>query len=228
MSNMELWNSVSKTDPSHTKRVNQRGGFTSIDAHYQVQQATQAFGSAGVGWGYDVEHSVLQVQGGEVFAFADLTLWHKDKQQSFGPIRGTSMLIARDRDGNLRNDADAPKKALTDALTKALSHLGFSADVFLGKFDDNKYVQGLIDEKKHKPGSQVIPKELMASVNGIKNALATGDLSNANECWSELDYNSKKLLWLAPSKGGHFTTKERDIMKSAEFREAGLDNGEAK
>jgi hypothetical protein len=28
---------------------------------------------------------------------------------------------------------------MTDGLTKALSHLGFNADVFLGEFDGNKY-----------------------------------------------------------------------------------------
>jgi hypothetical protein len=33
---------------------------------------------------------------------------------------------------------DAGKMALTDALTKGLSHLGCDADVFLGKHD-NKY-----------------------------------------------------------------------------------------
>ena len=38
-------------------------------------------------------------------------------------------------------DDDAPKKAITDGLTKAISHLGFNADVFLGKFDGNKYTQ---------------------------------------------------------------------------------------
>jgi hypothetical protein len=35
---------------------------------------------------------------------------------------------------------------MTDGLTKALSHLGFSADVFLGRFDDNKYVADLKKE----------------------------------------------------------------------------------
>ena len=34
---------------------------------------------------------------------------------------------------------DAPKMAITDGLTKALSHLGFNADVFLGEMDGNKY-----------------------------------------------------------------------------------------
>ena len=38
-------------------------------------------------------------------------------------------------------DDEAPKKAMTDAMTKAMSHLGMAADVFLGLFDSNKYVE---------------------------------------------------------------------------------------
>jgi hypothetical protein len=38
-------------------------------------------------------------------------------------------------------NSDIFKKATTDALTKGLSVLGFNADVFLGLWDDNKYVQ---------------------------------------------------------------------------------------
>ena len=43
-------------------------------------------------------------------------------------------------------DDEAPKKAMTDALTKALSHLGTSADVFLGLHDNSKYVENLKKE----------------------------------------------------------------------------------
>jgi hypothetical protein len=32
---------------------------------------------------------------------------------------------------------------MTDALTKGFSHLGLCSDVFMGKFDDSKYVDGL-------------------------------------------------------------------------------------
>ncbi len=35
---------------------------------------------------------------------------------------------------------------MTDAMTKAFSHLGMSADVFMGKFDDSKYVESLRKE----------------------------------------------------------------------------------
>ena len=40
-----------------------------------------------------------------------------------------------------KKDADCMKKATTDGLTKCLSMMGFNADIFLGKFDDSKYVQ---------------------------------------------------------------------------------------
>ncbi len=39
----------------------------------------------------------------------------------------------------LTTDGEAPKKSLTDAVKKALSLLGFSADVFLGLYDDQAY-----------------------------------------------------------------------------------------
>jgi hypothetical protein len=37
-------------------------------------------------------------------------------------------------------DDECFKKVTTDALTKGLSKLGFNADVFMGQYDDNKYV----------------------------------------------------------------------------------------
>ena len=40
----------------------------------------------------------------------------------------------------------APKMAITDGLTKALSHLGFNADVSLGEMDGNKYAGDSGDE----------------------------------------------------------------------------------
>ena len=47
----------------------------------------------------------------------------------------------------MTTDGEAPKKSLTDAIKKALSMLGFSADVFLGMFDDVNYVQQLQAEQ---------------------------------------------------------------------------------
>lgn len=128
---MRIWDAVSKTDPKHTKKVNQRGGFTAIDAQYQIMEATRMFGPVGEGWGYDVGE--FQIVGPLIVV--PVTLWHSgNRDNKFGPILGCAEIAGQ------RHDRDAPKKAITDAITKGLSQLGFNADVFLGLFDDNKYV----------------------------------------------------------------------------------------
>ena len=128
--NMKIWNEVCVTDPDHTKHVNARGGFTAIDAMYQVRRATEIFGPVGQGWGWDFD---LEYPGnGTVIAV--VTLWHGDRTQTVKQVGQKSL-------GAQKPDEDAVKKAVTDGLTKCLSYLGFNADVFLGLFDDNKYVQ---------------------------------------------------------------------------------------
>ena len=43
---------------------------------------------------------------------------------------------------------------------------------------------------------------------------------SAAEAWEEIPNDDKVLIWKAPSKGGFFTTKERQQIKSTEFIEA--------
>ena len=135
--NMSIWNSVNRTDPAHTKTVGFGRGFTAIDAHYQIMRATETFGAVGTGWGYEV---VYHIQ--DKMLLAEVSIWHGSRSNTFGPICSIAPLYNK-KD---QLDDDAGKKAMTDALTKGLSHLGFSADVFLGKFDDNKYVQAVTSQ----------------------------------------------------------------------------------
>lgn len=58
------------------------------------------------------------------------------------------------------------------------------------------------------------------SILAIKAGIALEDYSSAAEEWFSLTDDDKTILWKAPSKGGAFTTQEREIMKSKEFREA--------
>ena len=62
--NMKLWDAVSRTKPSHTTKVNQRGGFTAIAAQYQIMEATRQFGPIGEGWGYETGEFVRMDRGG--------------------------------------------------------------------------------------------------------------------------------------------------------------------
>lgn len=155
--NMRIWDAVSKTDPKHTKAVSFGARkFTSIDAHWQIMRMTEQFGPIGEGWGYEATHSVATM-GDMHLAICDVLIWWQNGNAEripcrYGPVRGTAELYTIGK----RLDDDAPKKCLTDALTKGLSHLGLSADVFLGLFDDNKYVQKMTQEF-NKPAEQFPP-----------------------------------------------------------------------
>ena len=61
-------------------------------------------------------------------------------------------------------------------------------------------------------------KALSGSIQVIKQGIAEDDLSTASEAWFELTNDEKTSIWVAPSKGGPFSTKERTTMQSAEFR----------
>jgi hypothetical protein len=45
-------------------------------------------------------------------------------------------------------DDNFAKKLETDSLTKAMSKLGFNADIFMGKFDDQRYLSDITKEFK--------------------------------------------------------------------------------
>jgi hypothetical protein len=156
---MRFWDKLKTTDPKHTKAVTfGPRKFTSIDAHWQLQRMTEVFGPVGEGWTYAAKHSIERIADTMVLAVCDVEImWKPDADatsRAYGPIRGTceiwsqatykgDLLWEKDGKPKMRLDDDAPKKAMTDALTKGLSHLGVSADVFLGLYDDNKYVQSL-------------------------------------------------------------------------------------
>lgn len=68
------------------------------------------------------------------------------------------------------------------------------------------------------------------SIAAIKEALENEAWDVAAEASEEIPQSDHQLLWKAPSKGGVWTTKERDQMKSNEFGQSlrelkGADNG---
>lgn len=154
MEGLEFWNKVSETNPDHTKHVAQRGGFTSIDAHSQILAATEQWGPVGGKWHWDVDLKLVSPEKCEPASvwLARVSLYHACGERPVVQF-GCKAYFARDKP-----DEDAPKKAVTDGLTKCLSYLGFNADVFLGKFDDNKYVQ----EMRAKFGNTASAEQIQA------------------------------------------------------------------
>lgn len=135
--NLDLWNAVEASDPKYLKKVSFGSrSFTAIDPMYQVRCATEQFGPVGDGWGWHNETQVVNVSNGDSAVLAHVSIWHGSPANVFGPFTGCRKFFDSAKG---RMAEDAPKMAITDGLTKALSHLGFNADVFLGKMDGNKY-----------------------------------------------------------------------------------------
>lgn len=153
--NLSLWKHVEKTDPHFTKPFNRGGGFrgTATNATYLAKKATETFGPMGIGWGLEIldeaimEGAPLDAQGNlEKIHKVRVKLWYKLDDKWGEVIQfGQTTFVGRNRHG-LFTDEEAPKKSLTDAMSKCLSLLGFSADIYLGRFDDNKYVDDLQQE----------------------------------------------------------------------------------
>ncbi|CAB5212805.1 hypothetical protein UFOVP191_24 [uncultured Caudovirales phage] len=144
MTNMQLWDSVCKTDPSHTKKFTKGGGFsgTAIKPFYLMHKATQTFGVCGIGWGWnELENKMV---GGVWCSKVEVWFLHNNQR---GVIQqwGQTVMQGKNKNGDFV-DEEAPKKAVTDAVTKCLSYLGFAGDVHMGRFDDSKYVDGLTAE----------------------------------------------------------------------------------
>ncbi|WP_447907828.1 hypothetical protein [Serratia fonticola] len=165
--NLAIWNKVYKTDPKHTKAFSNNGGGTSINGTYMVMEATKLFGPQGINWGVEVVEErfdngapimqpVKQPDGSYVKAIIPngaggylcevnhtvrINLWFEQGgKTAVVPAYGCTPYIQSTKNG-IVSDGEAPKKSLTDATKKALSQLGFSADVFLGLYDDVNYRQ---------------------------------------------------------------------------------------
>jgi hypothetical protein len=159
---MSIWDQVDKTDTRYTKDAKVGGQqITSLNGTAMIMKATEIFGPAGIGFGWKVLEERFD-PGVEVF------IGEGDKRSSLGVTSNHTVRIAfwfmlDGQRGEIESygctnyiykasygmltDGEAPKKSLTDAIKKALSSLGFSADVFLGMFDDKDYVSQLADEQ---------------------------------------------------------------------------------
>ena len=76
-------------------------------------------------------------------------------------------------------DDNFAKKIETDTLTKAISKLGFNADIFLGKFDDVRYLNEVKEEFKPKVEKPALPNDrFLKAVQAINDKKITKDSLN--------------------------------------------------
>ncbi|EDK9516339.1 hypothetical protein GHO87_06610 [Salmonella enterica] len=165
--NLELWKNVFKTDERFTTAFSVNGGGTSINGTYMTMIATREFGPKGIGWGVDIleerfdngapiTRTVKGTDGNNTWELIPdgvggvltekhhvikIRLWYirnsvRGEEISFG----CTPYIYGSKYGPIC-DGEATKKSLTDATKKALSALGFCADIFMGLYDNPEYRQ---------------------------------------------------------------------------------------
>lgn len=154
--NTALWQQVEKTPTAHVKNITGKAyQGNSPKPHYLVWKATETFGPAGIGWGFEIVDEKLlqgaQLEPGfyEQIHMARVRVWYEWNGKR-GQVEhvGQTLFSGRRRNGTPFTDEDAPKKSVTDALVKALSMIGFAGDIFMGRYDDSKYVAELRQEEQ--------------------------------------------------------------------------------
>lgn len=148
---MDLWRAVEHTPPSHTKQITGKAySGTSPKPHYLVMKATETFGPCGIGWGFTVlSERIEDGAGGDKLHIAHVRVWYIwDGQKGVVEHIGGTPFSGTRKSGASYIDEDAPKKSVTDALVKALSMIGFAADIFIGRYDDSKYVAEARDDER--------------------------------------------------------------------------------
>jgi len=162
--NMKLWSSVEKTDPKHTKKAKIGGmSITAIAPQYQILKATEQFGPYAIKWGFkDIEFDFSLVESHKLVVLKATFFCPDGECQVVNSAK-----IWMDR-AETMVDADFAKKMETDALTKVLSKMGFNADVFMGRYDDNKYVTEMQKEFAPEPMSKARAIELLSQAIDIK------------------------------------------------------------
>lgn len=199
-SHMDLWNRVEPTPEGHLKKFTRGGGFsgTAINPMQTIKRVTAEFGPAGQGWGYEVLRSEVvpgapiyremgegkppMLLGHESVYIVFVRVWAGCRDCFVDQVGQTTLVTYIVKQGRFMTDEEAPKKAITDGLMKALSHLGFGADVHLGLWDDSKYVndrraaEAAAAQAEERASAQGEAEMLLESLNIADKATVVVDL----------------------------------------------------
>jgi hypothetical protein len=120
------------------------------------------------------------------------------------------------------NKTSAVENSETSCVGRALAFLGKggthirSADEMQAAVDEQSAMKSI----EHLIAHNNAVRDFLPSIMAIKEYLARDQFEEAYEAFAELDPETTGALWVAPSKGGIFTTSERKLMKSNEWNDA--------
>ncbi|ECJ0799513.1 hypothetical protein Q6Y80_003671 [Salmonella enterica] len=232
--NLELWKNVFKTDERFTTVFSVNGGGTSINGTYMTMIATREFGPKGIGWGVDIleerfdngapiTRTVKGTDGNNTWELIPdgvggvltekhhvikIRLWYirnsvRGEEISFG----CTPYIYGSKYGPIC-DGEATKKSLTDATKKALSALGFCADIFMGLYDNPEYRQknkaefALKNASENAEDAARVRQELDDKLTRVANTIASAVSENeVNKVYSSIAREAEVHRKDAEAKG---------------------------
>ena len=186
--NKKFWNSVCVTDPKAVKEITgKQYKGNSPKPYWIISRLTDEFGPCGIGWGFSIINERFErFSDTDSLHIAAVRFWYvldgkRGELEQIGQTKATYLSAAN----KFIVDEDAPKKAVTDALVKCASYLGFAGDIFSGRWDDSRYVASAArewDERRAADAAANDPERaawLDAQKAAIFNASTVGELKRA-------------------------------------------------
>lgn len=185
--NMRYWDAFADIDPKFTKQITgKQYKGTSPNPQYVIRCLTELFGPVGIGFGWKVLVDGFVPLGEKTLHWCRIEFWHTDPACKFESY-GQTIAAYPTNSGGFMVDEDAPKKSLTDAIIKAASHIGIAANIFLGRWDDQKYVAQVNAEYRQEE-RQEAPKPDIPKVS-------PQEIATAKEACKQCDTLDKLSTW---------------------------------
>ena len=188
--NLRIYDAVRKVPQEAIKPITagRLKGMSDINPMWRIKKLTETFGPCGEGWYYtDPDVQYIPGASGTIACIVHTSISYKTDDGWSHPVPGIggAMYVSQEKNG-LYTDDEAPKKALTDALSVACKALGIGADVYWDK-DRTKYTehQGTANDSAPKPVQKPkpipkpeAPQKQMATAEQIDYILANIDYQN--------------------------------------------------
>ena len=140
-------------------------------------------------------------------------VWITDPE---GRTRGTGH-AEEDRSASRINQTSALENCETSAFGRALASIGFGGDASYASAEEVVNAINTQEQNTDLLDHMSAAREHWQSVSAIKEAILQDDLVFACQLYAELGHKAQEALYKAPSKGGIFTTAERNYMRSNDW-----------
>ena len=220
---MKIWNALRTPPDTALKEIKggRLSGMTDIRPQWRYQAMTEQFGPCGTGWKYTIDELWnVEGPGGEVFAFARVTVYYRvdDGWSEPTPGIGGSMIVAQESAG-LHSSDEGFKMAVTDSLSVAMKMIGVGADIYMGQNDGSKHTKPSatvtpVKDAKKDMGDLEKRKDYRDRILNICMTIAGGDESQAPsllEEFSTWEKNGKVIKGVR--SGAELGKKSEDALR---------------